>query len=218
MLLLYVGISIAVGIVLVFIISLEFLQDNISIAVLQVFGIGVVVGTGSDQHLIIGLIGINRGGISVHFLKIVIGILEAVVLGVLVNIFLQRLDRFCLRLRKGIAGCLGGVVEGIGVLGTLDGAIQELISPGDIGVVTDKLFAQGFRYIQNLGDPAAVLSDKFVDSVHIEVIQLDGADLVAIDGEGDDIRVDDFLGFGGSAGFGGGVLAAACAANDKAKR
>ena len=98
-------------------------------------------------------------------------------------------------LAQGEAVSLGGVVDGVHVLGVGGGLVQEVICPGLALGLAVELLIQGLGGVQTEhGDVVAHLGHILVDGVNIVVVQLCGADLGAADGQGRGAAGDDAAG------------------------
>ena len=78
----------------------------------------------------------------------------------------------------------GGIIQSVGVLGALDGLIQEGVGPGRAGFLVVDLLAQGRVGLQaGQADVVAVLADHILNGVDVEIVQLNGGDLMVADNQ-----------------------------------
>ena len=143
---------------------------------------GGVVGAGHDNDLVVGLVGLLVGTIAIDGLQVGVGVAVVVSLGINIHVVVQRLHGGFLFLGELMTGGHSGIIQGVSILGAVDGAGQEVVSPGGAGGLVIDLAAQGSGGAQTHPlQIAAVLVDVFVDGINIEIVQLQGGDLVLAD-------------------------------------
>ena len=175
---------VGVGVVLVGFLALKLPQDRVGIAVLQLIGVCGIVGAGHNDDLVVCLVGLGVGSVAVNALQVLVGVLVAVSLGIDVHIVIHGLHGGLLFFAEGMTGSLGSIVQSVGVLGTINGGINEIVSPGSAGFLVLHLSAQGSGGVHQVGDPAAVLAGVFLNGVNIEIVQLNGGNLVITNNQG----------------------------------
>ena len=175
---------VGVGVILVAFLTLKLTQDHIGVAVLQIFGMSSVVRAGHDDDLVVSLVGLGVGSVAVDGLQVLVGILVVVSLGIDIHVVVHGLHGGLFLLAEGVTGSLGSIIKCVSIFGAVDGSIQEMVGPGGTGFLVVGLGAQGSRGIQNVGNPAAVLADVFVDGIDVEIVQLYAGNLVITNHQG----------------------------------
>ena len=103
-------------------------------------------------------------------------------LGVNIHVVIQGVHGLGFLFAQLVTGSHSGIIQGVCVLSATDGAGQEVVGPSGAGGLVIDLAAQGSGSVQTSKlQIAAVLVDELVDGVNVEIVQLQGGDLVLAD-------------------------------------
>ena len=105
-----------------------------------------IVGAGHDDDLIVSLVGLGVGSFTIDVLQVLVGILVAGTLGIDIHVVVHGLHSGLLFLAQSMTGLLGGIIQSISTLSTVDGGGQEVVCPGFTSLLVG-LSAQGSRGI-----------------------------------------------------------------------
>ena len=171
-------------------------EGGILLVVLALSGAQVGVGIGQGRRIAVAVgtgEGVEGNVLSVAFLRCAVAVLgfqEVLGAGIAVQVGIElhavngAVDIGKIVLGQGEACGLSGVCQGVGAAGVVLGGVQEIVRPGQAGVIVDDLLVQGLGGVQTKhGGVAAVVGVKAVDGAHIEVVQLGIADLVIAHGQ-----------------------------------
>ena len=171
---------VGIGVVLIGFLAFKLTQDRIGVAVLQILGIGGIVGAGHNDHLVVSLVGLGVGAIAVNGLQVAVGVVVAIALGVDIHIIVQLLHGGLLFVSQLVTGGHGSIVQGVSILSAFNGGVNEMVSPVHTGAIG--LATQGSGNVQfHILQITAIAVDVLVDGVNIEIVQLHGGDLVLAD-------------------------------------